>query len=32
MSSNNVLISRKKLYDLMKSSGYETFDEQFNFI
>jgi len=32
MSSNNVLMSRQELYNIMKSSGCQTIDEQFNFM
>lgn len=32
MNSNTVLISRQKLYDIIKSSGCETTDEKFNLI
>jgi len=32
MNSVTVLISRQKLYDIIKSSGCETIDEKFNLI
>jgi len=32
MNSSTVLISRQKLYDIIKSSGCETIDEKFNLI
>ena len=32
MNSSTVLISRQKLYDIIKRSGCETIDEKFNLI
>lgn len=32
MNSNNVVISRKILYDIMKSSRFETIYEKLNFV